>query len=84
MLTDVSFFSNFYWESCMLFSVLFVCSLEFYPASPMDKLLSAVYLISSEWDMLQCVQFFTVVDFVDIQSCVWEKAMREQNKNINK
>ena len=84
MLTDVSFFSNFYWESCMLFSVWFVCSLEFYPASPMDKLLSAVYLISCEWDMLQCVQFFTVVDFVDIQSCVWEKAMREQNKNINK
>ena len=39
-----------------------------YPASPMDKLLSAVYLISSEWDMLQCVQFLTVVGFVDIQS----------------
>ena len=34
----------------------------------MDKLLSAVYLISSEWDMLQCVQFLTVVGFVDIQS----------------
>ena len=40
------------------------------PASPMDKLLSAVYLISSEWGMLQCVQFPIVVGFVDIQSCV--------------
>ena len=29
----------------------------------MDKLLFAVYLISSEWDMLQCVQFPTVDGF---------------------
>ena len=61
-----------------------VRSSKFYPASPMDKLLSAVYLISSEWDMLKCVQFPTVVGFVDIQSCVWENTMREQNKNKNK
>ena len=33
----------------------------------MGKLLSAVYLISSEWDMLQSLQFPTVVGFVDIQ-----------------
>ena len=60
-----------------------VCSLEYYPASPVDKLLSVMYLISSqsEWDMQQCVQFPTVVGFVDIQSCVWEKTMRKQNKN---
>ena len=69
--------------SC-LSSFFLVCSSEFYPASPMDNLLSTVYLISSEWDMLQCVQFPTVVGFVDIQSCVWEKTMREQNKNKNK
>ena len=49
----------------------------------MDKLLSAVYLISSKWDMLQCVQFSTVVGLVDIQSCVWAKTMRE-TKNKNK
>ena len=66
------------------FFFFLVCSLEFYPASPMDKLLSAVYLISSEWDMLGCVHFPTVIGFVDIQSCVWEKPMREQNKNENK
>ena len=58
--------------------------MEYYPASPMDKLLSAMYLISSEWDMQQSVQFHTVVGFVDMQSCVWEKTMRKQNKNKNK
>ena len=49
---------------------LFFCGLFFgiNPASPMDKLFSAVYLISSEWDMLQCVQFPTVLGFVDTQS----------------
>ena len=54
----------------MSYELFFIFSLFFgiYPASPMDKLLSAVYLISSEWDMLQCVQFLTVVGFVDIQS----------------
>ena len=46
------------------FEIFFLfCSLEYYPASPMDKLLFAVYLISSEWDMLQCVQFPTVDGF---------------------
>ena len=47
----------------------------------MDKLLSAMYLISSEWVMQQCVQFPTVVDFVDIQWGVWKKTTRKQNKN---
>ena len=36
----------------------------------MDKLLSAMYLISS------------IAGFVDIQSCVWEKTIRKQNKKI--
>ena len=62
-----------------------VCSLDYYySASAMDKLLSAMYWISSEWDMQQSVQFPTVVGFVDMQSCVWEKSMRKQNKNKNK
>ena len=30
--------------------IFLVCSSEYYPASPMDKLLSAAYLISSEWE----------------------------------
>ena len=32
--------------------------------------------------MHQCVQFLTVAGFVDIQSCVWEKTIRKQNKKI--
>ena len=59
-----------------------VCSSEYYPASTMDKLLSAMYLISSEWDMYQCVHFLIVVGFVDILSCVSEKTMKKQNKKI--
>ena len=44
---------------CNVFFFLVLHS-EFYPASQwMDKLLSAAYLISSERDMLQCVQFPT-------------------------
>ena len=53
------------------FSFFFsVCFSEYYPTSLMDKLLSAMYLISSERDMQQSVQFPPVVGFVDIQSCV--------------
>ena len=66
------------------FFCFLVCSSEYYPASPMDKLLSAMCLISSEWDMQQCVKFPTAVGFVDIQSCVWEKTMTKQNKNKSK
>ena len=61
----------------IVYTFFLVCFLEYYPASLMDKLLSAMYLISSEWDMQQCVQFPTVVGFVDIQWCVWEKTMRK-------
>ena len=53
----------------------------------MDKPLSAVYLISSEWDMLQGVQFPIVVGFVDFNHVFERKpswAVRKQNKNINK
>ena len=32
----------------------------------MNKLWYAMYLISSEWDMQQCIQFLPVVGFVDI------------------
>ena len=71
-------------EYIVLFVCLFVfvCSLEYYLASLMDKLLSAMYFISSKWDMHQCVQFPTVAGFVDIQSYVWEKTMWKQNKKI--
>ena len=61
----------------IVYNFFLVCFLEYYPASLMDKLLSAMYLISSEWDMQHCVQFPTVVGFVDIQWCVWEKTMRK-------
>ena len=69
---------------CFEKKIFLVCSLKYYPVSLMDKLLSAMNLISSEWHMQQWVQFPTVVGFVDIQSYVWEKTMRKQNKNKNK
>ena len=61
-----------FWMTGIFFGLFF----GIIPASPVDKLLSAVYLISSEWDMLQCVQFPTVVGFVDIQSSLWENHER--------
>ena len=72
---------HFHYHYLLLSFFFFGLFFDYYRASAMDKLLSAKYLISSEWYMQQCGQFTTVVGFVDIKSCVWEKTMRKQNKN---
>ena len=57
---------------CKISAFFFVFSLAYYPTSPVDKLLSAtgMPLISSGGDMQQCVQFSTVVGFVNILACI--------------